>query len=191
MSRIWRQVPHGYPSCAGARVRQEGNHYINNYCLVFASPMWCMVNRCAKRRVYSCAGARVRQVPHGYPSCAGARVRQEGNHYINNYCLVFASPMWCMVNRCAKWRVYSCAGARVRQVPHGYPSCAGARARQVFIYQSWSATLKYIIVPNINSKRKSNTKNIYFLKIHTFVCENDIEVLVQKNQITISIFAAL
>jgi hypothetical protein len=130
MSRIWRQVPHGYPSCAGARVRQEGNHYINNYCLVFASPMWCMVNCCAKRRVYSCAGARVRQVPHGYLSCAGARVRQEGNHYINNYCLVFASPMWCMVNRCAKRRVYSCAGARVRQVPHGYPSCAGARVRQ-------------------------------------------------------------
>ncbi len=29
--------------------------------------MWCMVNRCA----------RVRQVPHEYPSCAGARVRQE------------------------------------------------------------------------------------------------------------------
>ncbi len=53
--------------------------------------MWCMVNRCAKRRVCSCAGARERQVPHGQPSCAGARV----------------------------W-----------QVPHEYPSCAGARVQQ-------------------------------------------------------------
>jgi hypothetical protein len=44
---------------------------------VFLSSMWCMVNRCAKRRVCSCADARVRQVPHGHPSCAGARVWQE------------------------------------------------------------------------------------------------------------------
>ncbi len=68
--------------------------------------MWCMVNRCAKRHVYSCAGARVRQVPHGRPSCAGARVRQ---------------------------------------VLHGRLSCAGARVRQVIAERSYYLLRKSFI----------------------------------------------
>ena len=63
----------------------------------------------------SCAGARVRQVPHVSHSCADARVRQVPQSVCQFIPLIFSFTTLGHVNRCAKRPTYSCAGARVRQ----------------------------------------------------------------------------
>jgi hypothetical protein len=78
-----------------------------------------------------------------------------------------------MVNRCAKRRMFSCAGARVRQVPHGCPK------GEHYINNILFYLLQVLQVLQLSLKRKIKEK--YNLpKFHTFVYENDIEVLVLK-----------
>ncbi len=91
------------------------------------SSTWWLILRQKKLRWCVCTAGTT----SCYHGCAGARARQEINLLCYQSNTLITSPMWCMVYRCAKRRTCSCAGARVRQVPHGGRSCAGARARHV------------------------------------------------------------